>query len=58
MKQSKRLELSAECIKYWAKKAIDEGTNFKQLVEAHLEETAKPLIVLKKQKSARAKKEI
>jgi hypothetical protein len=55
MKQSKRLELSAECIKYWAKKAIDEGTNFKQLVETHLEDAAKPLIVLKKQKSARAK---
>ena len=58
MKQSKRLELSAECIKYWAKKAIDEGKSFKPFVEAHLEDVAKPLIVLKKQKSARAKKEI
>ena len=36
-KQSKRIELSAECIKYWAKKAIDEGTSFKPFVEAHLE---------------------
>lgn len=40
MKQSKRLELSAECIKYWAKKAIDEGTSFKPFVEAHLEREA------------------
>jgi hypothetical protein len=55
MKQSKRIELSAECIKYWAKKAIDDGTNFKQLVEAHLEDAAKPFMALQKPKRARAK---
>jgi len=40
MKKSKLLHLSDDCIKYFAKKAIDEGTSFKPFVEAHLEREA------------------
>lgn len=40
MKKSKRIELSDDCIKYWAKRAIDEGTSFKPCVEAYLEREA------------------
>ena len=36
----KLIELSDACVKYWAKKAIDEGTSFKPFVEAHLEREA------------------
>ena len=41
IKKSKLIELTPECIKYWAKKAIDEGTSFKPCVEAYLEREAK-----------------
>ena len=41
MKKAKLLNLSTECVKYWAKKAIDKGTSFKPFVEAHLEREAK-----------------
>lgn len=40
MKKSKLIELTPECIKYWAKRAIDEGTSFKPCVEAILEREA------------------
>lgn len=40
MKKSKRIELTDDCIKYWAKKAIDEGSNFKAYVERYLEHEA------------------
>lgn len=36
----KLLDLSHECVKYWAKKAIDEDTSFKPFVQAHLEREA------------------
>lgn len=39
-RKSKRIELTLECIKYFAKKAIDNNSTFKPFVEKILEEMA------------------
>ena len=52
----KLLDLSDECVKSLSKRAIDENTDFKNLAQAILEREAKPFMVLKKPRSAMAKK--
>lgn len=52
----KLLDLSDECVKSLSKRAIDENTDFKNLAQAILEREAKTFMVLKKPKSAVAKK--
>ena len=50
MKKSKRIELTENTIKYFAKKAIDEGTSFKPYVESVLESLANTQVERKKEK--------
>jgi hypothetical protein len=47
----KNLDLTEDCIKEIAKEAIDKGTDFKNLAQDILENHAKNLIALKRQKS-------
>lgn len=44
-RKSKRIELSAECIRYFAKKAIDNDSTFKPYVESLLESIAKGVTI-------------
>lgn len=50
MKRSKRIELTENTIKYFAKKAIDEGTDFKNYVQDLLESLANTQVGRKKEK--------
>jgi hypothetical protein len=52
----KLLDLSEDCVKTLSKRAIYENTDFKNLAQDILEREAKPFMVLKKPKSAVAKK--
>ena len=54
----KNIDVSVDAVKAITIQAVIEGTVFKKKAEQILEDYAKPLMVLKKPKSARAKKEI
>jgi hypothetical protein len=56
MKKRKNIDLSQEVITAISIEAAKDGTFFKPKAEQILENYAKPFIVLKKQKEARAKK--
>ena len=51
----KNIDISEDAVKAITIQAVNEGTVFKLKAEQILEDYAKPFIVLKKQKSARAK---